>query len=73
MTTAISQCPFCASDHVRTMEVEAEGWAVVCDTCGAIGPVRQGESDSVESWNMRLTPGCGLGLQPAATAGAFET
>ena len=59
---AISSCPFCASSAARVIEVDAEGWAVTCNSCGGIGPVGASQADATEQWNGRHAMARNLGL-----------
>ncbi len=60
--TAIA-CPFCGDDDPAIDEVEIGVHAVVCNSCGRIGPIErynEGTSQSaekaIESWNRRGEP-----------------
>jgi Lar family restriction alleviation protein len=61
-TSPISPCPFCASKHGKLTELDVDGWAVICDSCGGIGPVGHSAEDSIDQWNMRLALARNLGL-----------
>ena len=52
---SICACPFCAAANAHPLEVDADGWALVCGSCGAIGPIGQSEAKAVLLWNNRST------------------
>ena len=45
-------CPFCGATHeqLRTIEIDAGNWAVVCDVCEAIGPSDAEPARAVALW-----------------------
>jgi Lar family restriction alleviation protein len=47
-------CPFCGSPKSSLLEVDVEGWAVICDPCGTIGPIKSAESEATDAWNARV-------------------
>lgn len=53
------RCPFCGMQTLRPTRVEEKKVkiAVLCETCGAIGPPSTLWSQSVEQWNDRQGPG----------------
>ena len=48
-------CPFCGRipDHGR-MDDKQTGWFIVCDRCGARGPLEKTVDKAIKSWNERL-------------------
>jgi transcription initiation factor TFIIIB Brf1 subunit/transcription initiation factor TFIIB len=46
-------CPFCQTDSTKTDELELDlgRWAVVCSSCGAIGPLTSSKVGAVWRWN----------------------
>ncbi|AZO07738.1 restriction alleviation protein, Lar family [Mesorhizobium sp. M3A.F.Ca.ET.080.04.2.1] len=46
-------CPFCTSSDVRPGVTEQRRVVVLCDDCGASGPVCINELNAVRSWNRR--------------------
>ena len=47
-----SVCPFCAAEtEIHIVEYEQGRWAVVCDTCGATGPMADHEDGALERWS----------------------
>ena len=60
-------CPFCASDDLAVTEVEQDCrmLAVLCNECGAQGPLSLGNdrTQAIHSWNQRWSePPAGKGL-----------
>lgn len=58
-------CPFCGEPDPVLDEVDAGIWCIVCDTCGAQGPIRgtlgtmmgeQSPDKAAELWNVRERP-----------------
>jgi Lar family restriction alleviation protein len=58
----IESCPFCGAGIVHLQEIDTDGWAVVCEACGVIGPMGQGKLDATDRWNRRFTLARNLGL-----------
>jgi Lar family restriction alleviation protein len=49
-------CPFCASTNLGFYEhVYAGQFAVMCNLCGAEGPLRASHAEAGRLWNRRLT------------------
>jgi len=47
-----SVCPFCAAEtEVHVVEYEPGRWAVVCDTCGATGPMADNRNEALGRWS----------------------
>jgi len=56
----VSQCPFCASMHTETIEVDIGKWMVECLDCQTTGPIDKSPALAEERWNNRmLYPGTG--------------
>lgn len=53
MGLMVLACPFCGSWSVTA--VAGYSSQVVCDGCGAVGPVGPSLKDAVAQWNGRLT------------------
>lgn len=68
MTTSatMSRCPFCGIENPHLEETDVRSWAVVCGSCGTIGPVGRDEVQAVARWNRRPAPGSGSGSASAA-------
>lgn len=47
-------CPFCASEHTETIEIDTDGWAVACLGCKAIGPMGKSKELAELRWNERM-------------------
>lgn len=47
-------CPFCGSNGPHAVQLDTEGWAVICPECGVIGPIVTQASDAAIRWNRRL-------------------
>ncbi|HEX8986578.1 MAG TPA: hypothetical protein VF816_01350 [Rhodocyclaceae bacterium] len=57
MNPTIAPCPFCRNPApANPMEVDADAWAIVCPSCGAIGPVGPNEEEARRRWNLRQAP-----------------
>lgn len=50
---SIEPCPFCATPGAHPLEVDSDGWAMVCGTCGAIGPIGPQAEQARALWNAR--------------------
>lgn len=61
-TDSISPCPFCASEQVASIEVDLAQWAVVCNSCGSVGPTMESLRESIDAWNGRQVLAQNLGL-----------
>ncbi len=53
---SLIECPFCGSHSAHVIEIDASGWAVICGTCGVLGPSRSSPAEAAEHWNTRLPP-----------------
>lgn len=55
MTTSskMSRCPFCGVENPHLEETDVRSWAVVCGSCGTIGPAGSDEIQAVARWNWR--------------------
>lgn len=49
----MSRCPFCGVENPHLEETDVCSWAVVCGSCGTIGPVGSDEIEAVDRWNWR--------------------
>lgn len=47
-------CPFCASEHTGTIEIDTEGWAVECFECKSIGPTGKTRELAELLWDERI-------------------
>ena len=61
-TDSISPCPFCASDQVTSMEIDIAQWAIVCNSCGGVGPTTGSLAEATDAWNGRRVLAQNLGL-----------
>ncbi|TIV73017.1 MAG: restriction alleviation protein, Lar family [Mesorhizobium sp.] len=46
-------CPFCTSTEVRPHVTRETRVVIVCDECGASGPISIDKAAAIESWNSR--------------------
>lgn len=46
-------CPFCAGEAIHLLEVDKDAWAIICPSCGAIGPAAQDAGGAGRLWNQR--------------------
>ena len=55
MPANLRPCPHCAHDRCHVVEAgDADlGYAVICDKCGARGPVDGSDDMAASKWNMR--------------------
>lgn len=49
----VSQCPFCASMHTETIEVDIGKWMVECRDCLTTGPIDESPELAEIRWNHR--------------------
>lgn len=49
----ITRCPFCAGDKMHIEETDMSTWAVVCESCGTIGPVARDALGATYRWDSR--------------------
>lgn len=51
------KCPFCGADKIRLVAQEdttgQDGFSMMCDECGAMGPFVDNGQEAVELWNKR--------------------
>ena len=66
ISTRMSRCPFCGVENPHLEETDVRSWAVVCGSCGAIGPVGNDEVKAVARWNWRPALKGGIGSAKAA-------
>ena len=48
----MNKCPFCGNDDVTCIEGVSMSW-VVCEKCGADGPVAATPAGAIRKWNER--------------------
>lgn len=58
-------CPFCGS-----FELQPGGWRILCEGCGAEGPLGKSAEQAVDLWNARRKEAC---THVWGTAGASAT
>ncbi|WP_442921181.1 Lar family restriction alleviation protein [Mesorhizobium sp. Cs1299R1N1] len=46
-------CPFCTSTEVRPHVTREMRVVIICDECGASGPICIDRAAAIESWNSR--------------------
>jgi Lar family restriction alleviation protein len=49
----LRRCPFCGVENPHLEETDVHSWAVVCGSCGTIGPVGSDEVQAIDRWNWR--------------------
>jgi Lar family restriction alleviation protein len=52
LTTPAMRCPFCGSQDIDYLEVEA-GYQLACGGCHAQGPERQTDMEALIAWNQQ--------------------
>jgi Lar family restriction alleviation protein len=52
-TPPLCRCPFCGVENPHLEETDVRSWAVVCGSCGTIGPVGNDEVQAIARWNWR--------------------
>ncbi len=58
-TAGLEHCPFCESGMLPIRSHDEVGPAVVCQGCGAVGPIARTDDEAVALWNARSTKGQG--------------
>lgn len=54
----LKPCPFCKLDYTNTYEFQnyysqPYRWRVICNSCGAEGPIKDTEQQAIDAWNKR--------------------
>ena len=50
----MKRCPFCSNGNPRTVKKSTTfKWRVVCDDCGAEGPVAYTQQEAKDRWDHR--------------------
>lgn len=49
----MNNCPFCGNDDVTCIEGSSMSW-VVCEECGAEGPMAVTSAGAIRKWNERI-------------------
>ena len=65
----MSRCPFCGVENPHLEETDVRSWAVVCGSCGTIGPVGRDEIQAIGRWNWR--PALNGAVAPGKTAASL--
>jgi uncharacterized Zn finger protein len=53
---SIERCPFCKSEKTSLLQLDRREWVVVCDDCGATGPIAYIPVKAREAWGMAVLP-----------------
>ena len=56
MGERVLPCPFCGDDDPLHDEIQPDVYAVICGTCGCIGPSYHGEAGGVSAELETLVP-----------------
>jgi Lar family restriction alleviation protein len=63
-TAIILPCPFCGSPKTYLKAAAAAGFAVVCESCGGVGPGDEIKDCAVQRWNSRSALAASFRLAP---------
>ena len=52
----MNSCIFCGKEPrvTESSNMDGDGWQVVCDECGAMGPMQDTEENAIECWDKRI-------------------
>lgn len=55
MKTPVLRCPYCCGADLVIDQIDTKTWAIVCNSCKAIGPYHPGQAplEAIGAWNQR--------------------